>query len=167
VVTIPTHAQGPTSILIALLALICGALVMALAGVLIGNRSTNGTTSPPAATKPSSPPAPTAPLIQPAPEPPRSEPEAATAGQWQACVDYGGNDGPPPQPGQTWWPVVGPGEALEASRLHCRGDAFTNANGNAQVASFRDRDTAAAFAQQLTEDSSHPYSFWVGDPTQR
>jgi hypothetical protein len=62
---------------------------------------------------------------------------------------------------------VGQAAALEDSRQHCRGDAFTNASGNTQIASFRDRTTAAAFAEQLTSDQSHPHSFWVGDPTVR
>ncbi|NDG75549.1 MAG: hypothetical protein EBX49_09500 [Synechococcaceae bacterium WB8_1B_136] len=147
-VTIPSSQQGPSAIVIALLALLCGALVMALAGVLITNRSGSGTAPAPAA--------------------PTEAPQAATtAGQWQACVDYAANDGPPPQAGETWWPVVGSAEALQDARLHCRSDAFTNASGNTQVASFRDRATAAAFAQQLTSDQSHPHNFWVGDATVR
>ena len=170
VVTIPSgqSGQGPTAILIALLALICGALVMALAGVLLTSRNPNGSSNPPAAAPaPSSQPAPTAPVAQPAPAPIAAPPAPATAGQWQACVDYGSSDGPPPQAGETWWPVVGPGEALDASRQHCRGDAFINGSGNVQIASFRDRGTAEAFAQQLTSDNSHPYSFRVGEPTLR
>jgi len=157
--------QGPAAVLIALLALICGALVMTLAGVLLTSRNAPTTGQAQAPATPPSAPAPTpAPTPQ---EPVRPAPEPAQTGQWQACVDYSSTDGPPPQAGETWWPVVGPAEALDASRQHCRGDAFTNASGNAQIASFRDRETATAFAQQLTSDSSHPYSFWVGDPTVR
>jgi hypothetical protein len=165
-VTIPSSQQGPTAIVIALLALLCGALVMALAGVLINNRTGSATTPAPAAPAQPNSPAPPAPVAEPAA--PAEAPQApTTAGQWQACVDYAANDGPPPQAGETWWPVVGQAAALEDSRQHCRGDAFTNASGNTQIASFRDRTTAAAFAEQLTSDQSHPHSFWVGDPTVR
>lgn len=167
VVTIPApRQQGATAILIALLALICGALVMALAGVLITSRSNTGTPAAAPAPSPANPAAPAPAVPEPAaPEPvPDAQP---TAGQWQACVDYPGHDGPAPQSGETWWPVVGPAEALDASHQYCRGDAFINASGNVQIASFRNRDTAAAFAQQLTTDDSHPYTFWVGDPTVR
>lgn len=157
--------QGPAAVLIALLALICGALVMTLAGVLLTSRNAPSTDQAPAPTAPPSAPAPTpAPTPQ---EPVRPTAEPAQTDQWQACVDYSSTDDPMPQAGETWWPVVGPAEALDASRQHCRGDAFTNASGNTQIASFRDRETATAFAQQLTSDSSHPYSFWVGDPTVR
>lgn len=171
VVAIPSgqSGQGPTAILIALLALLCGALVMALAGVLITSRNTNGTTTQAVTPNPSNAPAAAPPVAQPTPVPAPTEapPPATTAGQWQACVNYASNDGPPPQTGETWWPVVGPGEALEDSRQHCRGDAFINGSGNVQIASFRDRGTAEAFAQQLTSDNSHPYSFRVGEPTLR
>lgn len=171
VVTIPERSQAASTIVIALLALICGALVMALAGVLINSRGNNGTTSATPAPNPVTPPAaaPAAPPSQKpqAPEQPAETPAPSSTDQWQACVAYSSEDGPPPQAGETWWPVVGPGEALEAARQHCRSDAFTNAGGNVQVASFRDRDTAAAFAEQLTRDNSHPYSFWVGDPSLR
>lgn len=157
--------QGPAAVLIALLALICGALVMTLAGVLLTSRNAPSTGQASAPTAP-----PSAPASTPAPTPQetvRPTAEPAQTVQWQACVDYPSTDGPPPQEGETWWPVVGPAEALDASRQHCRGDAFTNASGNTQIASFRDRETATAFAQQLTSDNSHPYSFWVGDPTVR
>jgi hypothetical protein len=66
-----------------------------------------------------------------------------------------------------WWPVVGPAESLAAARRFCRADAYTNRSGNVQVASFRDRDTAEAFAEELSSDMSHPYGFWVGDPSPR
>ena len=180
VVAIPTQqtGQGPAAIVIALLALICGALVMALAGVLFTTRTNTATatapaspaTSSPAATAPTvspTPPAPPAAVPEPVPEATDAPPAPAATAQWQACVDVATQDGPPPQAGETWWPVVGPSEALEASRQHCRGDAFINGSGNLQIASFRDRSTAEAFAQQLTNDRSHPYSFRVGEPTQR
>ena len=169
VVTIPATQQGATAVLIALLALICGALVAALAGMLIMSRNNNGSVSSPPAQSQSSSPTSTAPVeAERSPSPtPTPTPATNTVDQWQACADYAGNDAPPPQAGETWWPVVGPREALADSRQHCRGDAFINSTGNVQIASFRDRDTATAFAEQLTRDNSHPYSFWVGDSTTR
>lgn len=170
VVTIPSSQQGPSTILIALLALICGALVMALTGVLITYRTSSGTTSAPAASNPNGPVTPAAPSITKSsatPLPAPATPTSVTDGLWQACIDDPNADGPPPQAGETWWPVVGPGEALQDSRQHCRSDAFTNAGGNTQIASFRDRATAAAFAEQLTSDQSHPHGFWVGDSSIR
>jgi len=158
--------QGPAAVLIGLLALICGALVTTLAGVLLTSRNapTTGQAQAPAPTTGQAQATAPAPTPQ---EPVRPAPEPAQTGQWQACVDYSSTDGPPPQAGETWWPVIGTAESLDASRQHCRGDAFINASGNAQIASFRDRETATAFAQQLTSDRSHPYNFWVGDPTVR
>lgn len=167
VVTIPASQQGPTTIVIALLALICGALVMALAGVLITNRNVIGTNTAPATQSRPNPEArpPVAP--EPSPRAPEAAPTPEAAVQWQACVTYSGNEGPAPQAGETWWPVVGQRDALEDARKYCRGDAFINKSGNAQIASFRDRDTANIFAQQLSADSTHPHRFWVGDPTER
>jgi hypothetical protein len=93
--------------------------------------------------------------------------EATAAVRWQACLDQDRRDAEPPQPGETWWPVVGPSDSLDDARRHCRADAFVNRSGNAQISSFRDRDTATAFAEQLTQDSSHPWRFWVGDASVR
>ena len=169
VVTIPANQQGPTTIVIALLALICGALVMALAGVLItGRNNTVNTPAPPSQpSQPNTPSTPT-PRTEPPPAPtPEAAPLPVASDQWQACVDRSDTDGQPPQPGETWWPVVGPGNALAAARQHCRSDAFINRSGNAQIASFRDRDTATTFAEQLSADSSHPYTFWVGEASER
>jgi hypothetical protein len=86
---------------------------------------------------------------------------------WQACIDENDQTGAPPQSGETWWPVVGPGDSLSDARRHCRPDAFINRNGNAQISSFRDQATASAFAERLSKDSSHPWRFWVGDPSMR
>ena len=167
VVAVPQKQHGGIAILIGLLALICGALMVALVGVLIISRSKTITANAPAAPSQPSAPESSTPSTQPS-APTQQEPSApAASGQWQACIDYSSYSGPPPQAGETWWPVVGPGGALQDARQHCRSDAFTNASGNVQIASFRDQDTAAAFAQQLTSDNSHPYSFWVGDPTTR
>lgn len=97
----------------------------------------------------------------------KAPPESTAAVRWQACVDQDRRDAEPPQPGETWWPVVGPSDSLDDARRHCRADAFINRSGNAQISSFRDRDTATAFAEQLTQDSSHPWRFWVGDASVR
>lgn len=87
---------------------------------------------------------------------------------WAACrADNDRAPSPPPQPGDVWWPVVGPPDALAEARLRCRSDAFLNRNGNVQVSSFRDRTIAAGFADQLSRDPDHPYSFWVGEPSRR
>ena len=167
VVTVPQKQQGGVAILIGLLALICGALMVALVGVLIISRSKTITANAPAAPSQPSAPESSTPSTQPS-APTQQEPSApAASGQWQACIDYSSDSGPPPQAGETWWPVVGPGGALQDARQHCRSDAFTNASGNVQIASFRDQATAAAFAQQLSSDNSHPYSFWVGESTLR
>jgi hypothetical protein len=93
--------------------------------------------------------------------------EASSAIVWSACRDDVARDALPPQPGETWWPVVGPVDALDAARRHCRPDAYINKSGNVQVASFRDQQVATSFADQLSGDSSHPWRFWVGDPTMR
>ncbi len=105
-----------------------------------------------------------------APEsPPRSSQAIETRSNalWQACIDENNETGAPPQPGETWWPVVGPGDSLSDARRHCRPDAFINRNGNAQISSFRDQATASAFAERLSQDSTHPWRFWVGDPSMR
>lgn len=100
------------------------------------------------------------------PEAPPST-DSAPAVRWQACLDQERRDAAPPQAGETWWPVVGPSDSLDDARRHCRADAFINRSGNAQISSFRDRETATAFAEQLTQDSSHPWRFWVGDASVR
>lgn len=94
-------------------------------------------------------------------------PESTAAVRWQACLDQDRRDVEPPQPGETWWPVVGPSDSLDDARRHCRADAFINRSGNAQISSFRDRETASAFAEQLSQDSSHPWRFWIGDASVR
>jgi hypothetical protein len=99
------------------------------------------------------------------PAPPPTD--STTTARWQACVEQDEREAAPPQPGDTWWPVVGPGDSLADARRHCRADAYINQNGNAQISSFRDRETAVAFAEQLSNDSSHPWRFWIGDPTLR
>ncbi len=161
---------GCTGALIAVVSLLAGGLLVALA-VLLSTRTPQPTISAPPVSQPQTEPRPAQPV------PPTSQPTAAAretkripeaVRRWQACLDYlSSMDGQPAQPGETWWPVVGRSVALNASRSHCREDAFRNAAGNTQIASFRDRETAAAFAEQLSQDSSHPYRFWVGDPTTR
>lgn len=75
---------------------------------------------------------------------------------WQASC------GSPPVSGSSWWPVLGPREALEVVRRSYCGDAFVTPAGVAQVASFSTFEQASAFAQRLTSASG--YSFRVGQP---
>lgn len=84
---------------------------------------------------------------------------------WQACEQDSMVEKASPQPGETWWPVVGPAEALQDAKLYCRSDAFVSARtGKVQISSFRDRSVAVRFAELLTSDNSHPWSFEVGPP---
>jgi hypothetical protein len=173
VVTIHSGSNALTGALITVLSLIAGALLMGLVSLLIFNRQqTTVTTQLPSGQTESASPGP-------APAPPQSEaPAVATPAEpavqaldpavtWQGCQQNQPDSDRSPRSGETWWPVVGPAEALQQARQHCRADAFTNSTGNVQVASFPDRQTAEAFADALTRDNSHPYSFWVGDATQR
>ena len=89
----------------------------------------------------------------------------AQAGRWQACAEQFAQAAEPPRPGETWWPIVGPRDSLDDARRYCRADAFVNRSDNAQIASFRDYDTAVRFADQLTRDTSHRWSFRVGEPS--
>lgn len=175
VVTINPGNNALTGALITVLSLIAGALLMGLVSLLIFNRQQTAiTTQLPSAQSESS-----SRSAEPAPEPaPTEEPALATPAEpepqaldpavtWQACQQNQPDSDRAPRQGETWWPVVGPGDALEAARQHCRSDAFTNSNGNVQVASFPDRQAAEAFADALTRDNSHPHSFWVGEATQR
>ncbi|MFM7312553.1 MAG: hypothetical protein ACKO0M_05195, partial [Cyanobium sp.] len=97
---------------------------------------------------------------------PGGSPVPSSAG-WQACLREENRDGAPPQPGETWWPVVGPPDALEAARQHCRADAFVNRSGNVQIASFRSLEIASRFVEQLNQDGSIPYRFRVGEASLR
>jgi len=84
---------------------------------------------------------------------------------WQACEKDSMVEKASPQIGETWWPVVGPAEALQDAKKYCRADAFVSARtGKVQISSFRDRSVAARFAELLTSDNSHPWSFEVGPP---
>ncbi len=75
---------------------------------------------------------------------------------WQASC------GSPPVSGSSWWPVLGPGQALDTVRSRYCGDAYLTAEGASQVASFSSRDEAAAFAERLSRESG--YGFRVGQP---
>ncbi|MEB3275703.1 MAG: hypothetical protein VKM92_01940 [Cyanobacteriota bacterium] len=100
-------------------------------------------------------------------EAPASSPSQA-AHLWSACrAENSHAPGPPPQAGDLWWPVVGPPESLAEARLRCRPDAFLNRMGNVQLSSFRNRETAANFADQLSRELAQRYSFWVGEPSKR
>lgn len=112
-------------------------------------------------------------LPESAPDPPSPGPtpssasasEQTVAAQWNGCERDADSNATAPQSGEVWWPVTGPLASLEAVRRHCRADAFRNRDGNVQVASFRDRSAAASFAEQLSADSQHPYTFYVGEPS--
>lgn len=171
VVTIHSSNNALTGALITVLSLIAGALLMGLVTLLIFNRQQTAiTTQLPSGQSESTDRSPepaereTPAVATPAePQPQALDPAVS----WQGCQQNQPESDRAPRQGETWWPVVGPAEALEPARQHCRSDAFTNSNGNVQVASFPDRQAAEAFADALTRDNSHPYSFWVGDATQR
>ncbi len=169
-------ASQPSGALIAvigLLAMLTGGLVAALGWVLHLQRqplaADSGAPAPPALQRDAREPAAVITTAAAAePEAPEREPQAnATDQHWQACLEEDQQDGAAPRSGETWWPVIGPADALQAARRHCRGDAFLNSQGNAQIASFRDRGTAQSFAETLTADSSHPWSFRVGEASVR
>jgi hypothetical protein len=136
--------------------------------------SNNGTTKETIAAPASTPPERQS-VISKNPEPPSPVTEKhvsdtvpdTTGGTWEACRSEDDQSAQAPQPGEMWWPVVGPPSALDDARSHCRADAFINQTGNMQIASFRDRATAEEFASTLTTDGSHPYRFWVGEPSYR
>lgn len=93
---------------------------------------------------------------------PQSNPQSSL---WEACEQDATVDKASPQPGETWWPVVGPAGALREAKLYCRSDAFVSlSTGKVQISSFRDHSVAARFAELLTSDNSHPWSFEVGPP---
>ncbi len=167
------HPQGqPSAGLIAvigLLAMISGGLVAALGWVLHLQRqplTANTSAAPPSALQRDAGTTATPEASNPISAEPPAEPTVRDQ-RWQACVAEDGRQGPPPQSGETWWPVVGPADALEAARRHCRSDAFLNSQGNVQIASFRDHGSAEAFAETLTTDSSHPWGFRVGEASVR
>jgi len=83
-------------------------------------------------------------------------PSSAVALVWQASC------GSPAVSGSSWWPVLGPGQALDTVRSRYCGDAYLTAEGSAQVASFSSREEAATFAERLSRESG--YDFRVGQP---
>lgn len=80
----------------------------------------------------------------------------------QAPLSWQSSCGSPPVSGSSWWPVLGPAEAVETVRSRYCGDAYVTAYGYAQVASFSSQADATAFAQRLAAASG--YSFRVGQP---
>lgn len=176
VITVHSHS-GLIGGLVALIALLAGALVLGLAWVLMQERplppGTQADNTPtqarPRSDRDAAVPSNEVAAAQEAePEPSRTAANnSATSDTWAACIEEDPTAGVPPQPGEVWWPVVGPKDSLAAARVHCRPDAYVNQSGNVQIASFRDRESATAFAEQLTRDNSHPFHFWVGDATQR
>lgn len=75
---------------------------------------------------------------------------------WQASC------GSAPVAGSSWWPVLGPGQAVDAIRSRYCGDAYLTKEGAAQVASFSSSEEATAFAERLSRESG--YAFRVGQP---
>lgn len=65
--------------------------------------------------------------------------------------------GSPTSPGSTWWPVLGPGEAVESVKKNYCGDAFLTAEGTTQVASFTSEDEASKFAIKLSRTIGYPF----------
>lgn len=80
----------------------------------------------------------------------------------QALLSWQSSCGSPPVSGSSWWPVLGPADALETVRRRYCGDAYLTAEGASQVASFSSFEEATAFAQRLADASG--YSFRVGQP---
>jgi hypothetical protein len=80
----------------------------------------------------------------------------------QASLSWQSSCGSPPVSGSSWWPVLGPAEAVETVRSRFCGDAYVTADGAAQVASFSSNEDATAFAQRLSVASG--FSFRVGQP---
>ncbi|WP_255144708.1 hypothetical protein [Synechococcus sp. ATX 2A4] len=80
-------------------------------------------------------------------------PDAATFAWQPTC---GSTDGS----GLSWWPVLGPREALDLVRSRYCGDAYATADGATQVASFTSVGDATNFAMRLSAFTG--YSFRVG-----
>jgi hypothetical protein len=168
VVAVQQPNNGLMGGLIALVSLLAGALVVGLAWALMLQRQPQqASTPPPKQPEASEAPRSRPPATEPEPEAQQPEPRARRSNQWEACLEDEARPAPPPRPGDVWWPVVGPEDSLAAARRFCRPDAFTNRAGNVQVASFRDKETAEFFAEELSSDMSHPFIFWVGDPSPR
>jgi len=80
----------------------------------------------------------------------------------QAGSQFQTSCGSPRVSGGTWWPVLGPKEALETVRRRFCGDAYVRAEGTTQVASFSDLEAAKEFAQRISHESG--LSLYVGEP---
>lgn len=173
----PVTSPGRTSTLIPALSLISGGLLVAMAAFWFSLKTPPRSTALssavdlPESQPPSPQPGAPAPSIEQVPQRPVAEtsrPNDRAAVIWQACLDY--RSSMEPQNGRltgVLWSVVGPVDALPASRRHCRRDALRNSAGRTQIASFKDRDTALAFAEQLSRDTSHPYRFEVEELSSR
>lgn len=74
---------------------------------------------------------------------------------WQASC------GSPSVSGASWWPVLGPDQAVNDVRSRYCGDAYITAAGATQVASFSTIEEATAFAERLSRATG--YGFRVGE----
>lgn len=80
----------------------------------------------------------------------------------QAPLSWQASCGSPHVSGSSWWPVLGPVDAVDTVRSRYCGDAYLTPEGASQVASFSSREEAAAFADRLSQESG--YGFRVGQP---
>lgn len=64
--------------------------------------------------------------------------------------------------GTSWWPVLGPEQAVEIVRSRYCGDAYLTTEGATQVASFSSQEEAETFAERLSRESG--FAFRVGQP---
>lgn len=74
-------------------------------------------------------------------------------------LSYRSSCGSRSSPGGAWWPVLGPAdpEVVATVRRRYCGDAFINASGVLQVASFRSPQEAEAFARRLGREIGVPF----------
>jgi serine/threonine-protein kinase len=80
-------------------------------------------------------------------------PDESTMAWQPSCGSSDGN-------ALSWWPVLGPREALDLVRSRYCGDAYATADGATQVASFTSVGAATDFAMRLSAFTG--YSFRVG-----
>ncbi|MCT0218734.1 hypothetical protein KQ304_06945 [Synechococcus sp. CS-1329] len=92
---------------------------------------------------------------------PMTSPTPSSAAQSLAFQDSCGSRG---SPSGEWWPVVASSsrELLASVRSRYCGDAYINASGWLQAASFSEAEAAQDFAERLAEATGE--RFWIADP---